>query len=441
MSNENQRKEMRPTSGEAPFEPGEVFYSRTDDRGVIKSGNYVFQRVADYEWSELIGAPHKLIRHPDMPKGIFHLFWERLKRGETVGAYIKNKAKDGLSYWVFAVAIPIDGGYLSARLKPTSARLKDIIGLYNTAKAREVNDEFSPEQSAAQIVDDIKAMGFDHYEDFATNSLAEELLSETRMLGLPQDERIATSKEMLAKTKLLVAESTLLFKDFVALSAIPKNMQIKAAILEPAGGPLTALSINYGQMSAEISNQFNADIFGKKNNFTTIADNVKSSLLMNNIAEILHRCDAQLKAELRDLASLDIEAERKLLSQIATDYAKSALQVTEGVINEAQNIQTACDEITRSLLGLSTVSVNCKMENARLTGEHAGGLDMVISQLLQTQENVGRHLKVIKTLIGDVREAADTIRLKGTHKTADVLLYGEKMAAAVNRRKIQDTAA
>ena len=104
------RREARPSSGEAPFHLNEVFFSRTDSRGVIQSGNYVFHRVANYEWPDMLGAPHKLIRHPDSPKGLFWLFWDTLKRGETIGAYVKNRARDGLYYWVFAVAMPCAGG-------------------------------------------------------------------------------------------------------------------------------------------------------------------------------------------------------------------------------------------------------------------------------------------------------------------------------------------
>ncbi len=103
MSFVERRDTYRPPTGEAPFKIDETFYSRTDERGVIKSGNFVFRRVADYSWDEMIGAPHKIIRHPDMPKAVFWLLWDTIKRGEAIGAYVKNLAKDGLYYWVFAV--------------------------------------------------------------------------------------------------------------------------------------------------------------------------------------------------------------------------------------------------------------------------------------------------------------------------------------------------
>ena len=70
--------------GEVPFEPGGMFYSRTDERGVIIEGNSVFRRISGYMWEELKGAPHKVVRHPDMPKGVFQLYWDKLKAGDYV---------------------------------------------------------------------------------------------------------------------------------------------------------------------------------------------------------------------------------------------------------------------------------------------------------------------------------------------------------------------
>ena len=102
------------------FKFNELFFSRTDERGRILSGNSVFQRISQYSWEELIDKPHNIIRHPDMPRAVFWLLWDTIKRGDPIGAYVKNRAKDGRYYWVFAIVTPIEGGYLSVRLKPSS---------------------------------------------------------------------------------------------------------------------------------------------------------------------------------------------------------------------------------------------------------------------------------------------------------------------------------
>jgi len=84
-------------SDEISFAIEELFYSRTDQSGIILSGNSVFQRVSIYGWNELSGRPHKIVRHPDMPRAVFFLLWDTIKKGQPVGAYVKNRAKDGRS--------------------------------------------------------------------------------------------------------------------------------------------------------------------------------------------------------------------------------------------------------------------------------------------------------------------------------------------------------
>ncbi len=115
---------------ESPFEIEELFFSETDLKGIILSGNQVFTRISQFSEAELIGKPHNLIRHPDMPKSVFKLLWATIQKGELIGAYVKNMAKDGSYYWVFAVVIPLGNSYLSIRFKPTSKVFESIPHLY-----------------------------------------------------------------------------------------------------------------------------------------------------------------------------------------------------------------------------------------------------------------------------------------------------------------------
>ena len=74
--------------------------SKTDKRGVIQYGNDYFVEISGYKESELIGQPHNIIRHPDMPKIIFKLMWSRINSGKNIFAVVKNLAKNGDYYWV-----------------------------------------------------------------------------------------------------------------------------------------------------------------------------------------------------------------------------------------------------------------------------------------------------------------------------------------------------
>jgi PAS domain S-box-containing protein len=95
-----------PTTREVTFSPDEIIVSKTDLKGRITYANGVFARVSCYSRAELMGAPHSLIRHPDMPRAVFKLLWDRLGAEQEVFAYVKNLNKHGDFYWVFAHVTP-----------------------------------------------------------------------------------------------------------------------------------------------------------------------------------------------------------------------------------------------------------------------------------------------------------------------------------------------
>jgi PAS domain S-box-containing protein len=91
---------------ERTFEPEEIIVSKTDLRGRITYANAVFQRVAEMTEAELLGQPHSIIRHPDMPRCVFRLLWDTLQDGREIFAYVVNRSKSGGHYWVFAHVTP-----------------------------------------------------------------------------------------------------------------------------------------------------------------------------------------------------------------------------------------------------------------------------------------------------------------------------------------------
>ncbi len=80
----------------------EFIVSRTDLNGKITYANETFAQISGYEIDELIGKPHNIVRHPDMPHSVFKTLWETLQRGEMWKGYVKNLRKDGGYYWVYA---------------------------------------------------------------------------------------------------------------------------------------------------------------------------------------------------------------------------------------------------------------------------------------------------------------------------------------------------
>lgn len=185
------------------FATSELFFSTTDRRGVIRSGNDVFTRISGYKESELIGFAHSKVRHPAMPHSVFQLFWNTIEAGDTIAAYVKNRAKDGRYYWVMAVAAPIENGFLSVRLKPTSPLLSTVEKVY--AKVRDIElsgrdrglskEKFIAEGTAV-LFKELSELGFADYPAFMHHALSTEMVSRQKELGRGQgDNRSRSSKK------------------------------------------------------------------------------------------------------------------------------------------------------------------------------------------------------------------------------------------------------
>ncbi|MFA5081967.1 MAG: PAS domain-containing protein [Hydrogenophilaceae bacterium] len=132
------KNRITPTAAERVMREDDFIVSKTDPSGRITYGNRIFIEFSGYTEQELIGAQHNIIRHPDMPRGVFKLLWDTIQAKDECFAYVKNMAKDGSFYWVFANVTPSfdkDGnvtGYFSVRRKPSPEAVKTMAGLYQT---------------------------------------------------------------------------------------------------------------------------------------------------------------------------------------------------------------------------------------------------------------------------------------------------------------------
>lgn len=130
------KSKVEPTSNEKVMRENDFIVSKTDLKGRITYGNEIFIEYSGYSESELLGAQHNIIRHPDMPRGVFKFLWDNIAAGTEVFAYVKNMSKDGGFYWVFANITPdYDAagniiGYLSVRRAPKRSAVQVLDGLY-----------------------------------------------------------------------------------------------------------------------------------------------------------------------------------------------------------------------------------------------------------------------------------------------------------------------
>ncbi|MEH2479681.1 PAS domain S-box-containing protein [Nitrobacteraceae bacterium AZCC 2146] len=128
---------IKPSGREVFFPASELIVSKTDQKGRLTYVNRLFCKIAGYSEAELIGQPHSIVRHPDMPRSVFRLLWDSIENRREIFAYVKNMAVTGDHYWVFAHVTPSFGadgkiaGYHSNRRAPAPDIIKKtIVPLY-----------------------------------------------------------------------------------------------------------------------------------------------------------------------------------------------------------------------------------------------------------------------------------------------------------------------
>ncbi len=162
-----------PTRTEKSMREGDFIVSKTDLEGRIAYANQIFMEFSGYEEKELIGAPHNIIRHPDMPRGVFQLLWDTVQQGKEIWAYVKNMSRDGSYYWVLANVTPSFGetgscvGYYSVRRKPKPRAVEAVQEIYAAMVKAEQGK--SPKEACAaslQLVNQVlseKGVGYDEF--------------------------------------------------------------------------------------------------------------------------------------------------------------------------------------------------------------------------------------------------------------------------------------
>lgn len=125
---------------EVPYPEGRLIVSRSDSAGIITYVNDSFCEISGYARMEVVGQPHSILRHPDMPGALFRSLWETLGRREIWRGYVKNRCKDGRYYWVYATIIPNQRGgrvvgYTSVRREPSRAKVREIEAEYRALGA------------------------------------------------------------------------------------------------------------------------------------------------------------------------------------------------------------------------------------------------------------------------------------------------------------------
>ena len=375
---------------EVPFAAHELFFSRTDGRGVIETGNEVFQRIALHPWDKLLKAPHRIIRHPDMPRAVFWLLWETIKAGNPVGAFVKNLAADGRYYWVYAVVTPIDGGYLSVRLKPTSPLLAVVEKEYKALRTRELAENLEPAESAALLLDRLKEMGFRNYDQFMAHALAEELMSRDAAIGRTPSLEVRNFKKLMGIANRMLDEAAQIGVKYNTNRFVAFNMRVRAARMGGSGKTVGVISNDYGIHSRAMLEEM--DGFAER--ARELAEIVAKGSFLFSTALLQKEAIAQFAEEKNLPESIDLHLEQAFLSKQHARYSRIAKEEVLNISKDMLNFARRTAEMQRLVSGLEVTRVMGMIECAHLRERGKALLD-VLSDLEHFQREVSDILSQI----------------------------------------------
>ncbi|AYD03978.1 PAS domain-containing protein [Neorhizobium sp. NCHU2750] len=363
---------------ESPFYFNELFFSRTDGRGKIQSGNEVFQRISQYSWSELAGRPHNIIRHPAMPRAVFWLLWDRLKKGLPTGAYVKNRAKDGRFYWVYAIITPCEGGFLSVRLKPGSALFDVVQAEYAKLLRAEGEEELSPAESARLLLARLSELGFDSYDAFMAESLVAEFASREEQLERRGKQTLPLYARLIPSTGRLLRAARVITEGYQAYRFVPLNLLVHAGQMGDAGAAIATISNNYNLLSDQIQQGLRDFLDAAVRVAHTI--HIGAFLLATSYLqqEVVNGFQNE-----EPIVGVDHPREQALLRDQLSTFQAHALKSLGDMERELKSFFDRASEMKRLALGLAAIRVMGKVETGRL---NATGLKDLITDLEAFQE-------------------------------------------------------
>lgn len=396
------------SAGESHFSVDETFFSRTDARGIIRAYNDVFLRISGFDAAELRNAPHRIIRHPDMPRGVFQLMWDGIQSGYPVATYVKNRAKDGRYYWVFALVTPRAGGYLSVRMKPTSALFQTVVSEYAALALAERTQGLTPPQSAALLLERLGQLGFAGYGAFQSRAMASELMACDDARRMLPDASMAALLRLADHAAGIRTQRARVMADLQRLQLVPVNMRIISARIERSGGPLGAIADNYRDLAGTVMRELNRLLNDAETSSTFAMAGEEAALFLHGASRLMQMTDAQFQRQTVAHEGMDIAAERAELRNLAQSYDTQATDSLALLARASTRLVSDIGSLRRAIVALDSIRIMSRVECGRMSQPHEG-LTSLITALDGFHAGLDAHLYKIASAAQSVRDEADLI--------------------------------
>lgn len=442
------RDRPRPVEREREFSLDEMFFSTTDSKGRITSGNRVFERVSGYAGSEMRGQPHNMIRHPDMPRSVFQLLWDYLGAGRPIAAYVKNLASDGAYYWVLATALPVPGGYVSIRIKPSTPSLGVIEGAYRELLALERSLEGEGatrrqaiEASAARLNDLVVEAGFKDYAGFMGAALAAELASrEAARSDVPRNAARRSSDGPTELARILHGCSAVdrhmrsLFDALEGFARLNETLAGKAGFVRDLADSVRLLALNAMVSSTRLERD--GDVLGAVAGMLGMRSNAIAGVVervaidLDEVFELLSGLEFRIS-----LATLQTEMTACFARELRDAGATATAVAGPGVANDlallARCLRAGAEDAFDSLQSLEAALVRVGTHVRRLTsGLKALGALQTGGRIEATRTDAGSFVLLFREVADQV--AAARLELAEVERTAKA-----SRAAALSRGELE----
>ncbi|MCX6074518.1 MAG: PAS domain-containing protein [Campylobacterales bacterium] len=409
---------------EAKFGIDELFFSITDKDSTIRSGNEVFVRISGYTQVELIGQFHNIIRHPDMPKIIFKMFWEYLNAGKPIVAYVKNKTKEGGYYWVLAAVFPLGDRYISIRIKPNNKLFAAARELYVKLLLTESKDGM--EESGRALPELLHSLGYENYDKFMIDALLQELKERQKNISnVIINENYNVTAPSLEKLKVAYTHSLELmeqydewFEKIEFFTQVQSIFEEKGLKLRELARDVVFLSLNTSVSSYKV--EHGGETFGVL--ARDIRFNAKENdILISDMDSVVQRFSHALHEIIFSVAGMRLQAEMLSyfikevtfqnsviqiadlierisdLSALVLHYEEKSKQLQSELDRLIQDVMKCLGQLEQQMMYLGYIQIYGIIEAAGSQDESAG-FGVIFSQLKTLVQQTSHEIEVMQKI-------------------------------------------